>query len=51
MCRGGRQVESDKNPNWAGGGGGGALWVDIAKITGATLGNMSGLGHIKNATT
>jgi hypothetical protein len=43
-------VESKNCPNWAKENSN-ALWVDIAKITGATLGNISGLGHTKTADT
>lgn len=43
-------VESDSMPKWAKPGNG-ALWVDITKVTGATLGNVTGLGHTKTRAT
>eukprot|EP00591_Stephanopyxis_turris_P004427 CAMPEP_0195522272 /NCGR_PEP_ID=MMETSP0794_2-20130614/20245_1 /TAXON_ID=515487 /ORGANISM="Stephanopyxis turris, Strain CCMP 815" /LENGTH=955 /DNA_ID=CAMNT_0040651987 /DNA_START=156 /DNA_END=3023 /DNA_ORIENTATION=- len=37
-------IESESMPNWAGKGG---LWLDIAKVTGVTVGNMANVGHAK----
>ncbi|CAB9514084.1 Phospholipid:diacylglycerol acyltransferase [Seminavis robusta] len=42
-------IESDRMPHWVAkqpnGADGGALWVDVAKVTSAAIGNITGMGH------
>ena len=47
-------VESSRKPEWVdrradGTSSGGALWVDVGKVTAATLGNITGVGHTNTA--